>query len=408
MKNTNTQLRDEVPYPSLDRAENRQGINVMKLLSPREERSTECRNAAIEWHEAHNEEYEAFRDRVSAFATGDFSLLAEIVAAFPLFTLHHTEAERLYLGIDHASGDVELLELPCEGKTVIELPGADYCWNGLSASAKAVFRSIANSLNLADAKPVARLFRAEVMAQLKHLPLILDRLISWDDGKNSSLLFSIYYFMMIDDGLAVLVDLLDNLLVSSSIDMYSLFSIEAITELAVRQSLYIGTATKTAWLERSTHYCPEIWKSVMIALRNAPAKRGLKAADTSLGDLLRQGCGAAVESVLDDIRRFLQENKEAVSLAYLLEALKRSKCLKESVKYAKFHRAIERFAGQKYGIDMPQRRYGEIAEMTLTEPALSPAFSKAKRTVEHWQQLFTTSLKTPSQPYRAVTMPQQT
>ena len=146
----------------------------------------------------------------------------------------------------------------------------------------------------------------------------------------------------------------------------------------------------------------------MIALRNAPAKRGLKAADTSLGDLLRQGCGAAVESVLDDIRRFLQENKEAVSLAYLLEALKRSKCLKESVKYAKFHRAIERFAGQKYGIDMPQRRYGEIAEMTLTEPALSPAFSKAKRTVEHWQQLFTTSLKTPSQPYRAVTMPQQT
>ena len=408
MKNTNTQLRDEVPYPSLDRAENGQGINVMKLLSPREERSTECRNAAIEWHEAHNEEYEAFRDRVSAFATGDFSLLAEIVAAFPLFTLHHTEAERLYLGIDHASGDVELLELPCEGKTVIELPGADYCWNGLSASAKAVFRSIANSLNLADAKPVARLFRAEVMAQLKHLPLILDRLISWDDGKNSSLLFSIYYFMMIDDGLAVLVDLLDNLLVSSSIDMYSLFSIEAITELAVRQSLYIGTATKTAWLERSTHYCPEIWKSVMIALRNAPAKRGLKAADTSLGDLLRQGCGAAVESVLDDIRRFLQENKEAVSLAYLLEALKRSKCLKESVKYAKFHRAIECFAGQKYGIDMPQRRYGEIAEMTLTEPALSPAFSKAKRTVEHWQQLFTTSLKPPSQPYRAVTMPQQT
>ena len=395
MKNTNAQLRDEVPYPSLDRAENEQGTNALELLPSSGERSTECRNAAIEWHEAHKEEYGAFRDRVSAFATGDFSLLVEIVAAFPLFTLHHTEAERLYLGIDHASGDVELLELPCEGKTMIELPGANYCWNGLSASAKAVFRSIANSLNLADAKPVARLFRAEIMAKLKHLPLILEYLISRNDVKNSPLLFSIYYFMMIDDGLAVLVDLLDKLLVSGSIDMYSLFSIEAITELAVRQSLCNSTATKTAWLERSTHYCPEIWKSVMIALRNAPAKRGLKAADTSLGDLLRQGCGAAVESVLDDIRRFLQENKEAVSLAYLLEALKRSKCLKESVKYAEFHRAIERFAGQKYGIDMPQRRYGEIAEMTLTEPALSPAFSKAKRTVEHWQQLFTTILKTP-------------
>ena len=316
-----------------------------------------------------------------------------------MFTLHHTGAERLYIGIDHASGDVELLESPCEGKTMIELPGADYCWNGLSASAKAVIRSIANSLNLADAKPVARLFRAEIMAQLRHLPLILDRLISWDNGKNRPLLFSIYYFMMIDDGLAVLVDLLDKLLVSGSIDMYSLFSIEAITELAVRQSLCNSTATKTAWLERSKRYCPEIWKSVMSALRNAPSKRGLKAADTSLGDLLRQGCGAddnAVESVLGDIRRFLQENTEAVSLAYLLEALKRSKCLKESVKYAEFHRAIERFAGQKYGIDMPQRRYGEIAEMTLTEPALSPAFSKAKRTVEHWQHIFTTTLKTPA------------
>lgn len=398
MKNTNTQLRGEVPYPSLDRAENGQGTDVLKLLPSSGERSTECRNAAIEWHEAHKEEYGAFRDRVSAFATGDFSLLADIVAAFPPFTLHHTGAGRLYICIDHASGDVELLELPCEGKTMIELPGADYCWNGLSASAKAVFRSIANSLNLADAKPVARLFRAEVMAKLKHLPLILEYLISRNDVKNSSLLFSIYYFMMIDDGLAVLVDLLDKLLVSGSIDMYSLFAIEAITELAVRQSLYIGTETKTAWLERSRHYCPEIWKSVMIALRNAPAKRGLKATDTSLGDLLRQCIGAedsAVESVLCNIRLFLQENKEAVSLAYLLEALKRSKCLKESVKYAEFHRAIERFAGQKYGIDMPQRRYGEIAEMTLTEPALSPAFSKAKSTVGHWQHIFTTSLKSP-------------
>ncbi len=93
------------------------------------------------------------------------------------------------------------------------------------------------------------------------------------------------------------------------------------------------------------------------------------------------------------------------------------KCLKESVKYAEFHRAIERFAGKKYGNDMPQRRYGEIAEMTLTEPALSPAFSKAKRTVEHWQQIFTTSLKphtTISSSNNApaniqtVTMPQQT
>ena len=399
MKNTNTQLRDEAPYPSLVQAENGQGINVMKLLPSSRERSAEYQDAAIEWHAAHKEEYRAFRDRVSAFATGDFSLLVEIVAAFPSFKLHHTEAERLYLGIDHASGDVELLELPCEGKTMIELPGADYCWNGLSASAKAVFRSIANSLNLADAKPVARLFRAEIMAKLKHLPLILEYLISRNDVKNSSLLFSIYYFMMIDDGLAVLVDLLDKQLVDGNIDMFSLFAIEAITELAVRQSLYIGTETKTAWLERSRHYCPEIWKSVMIALRNAPAKRGLKAADTSLGDLLRQCIGAednAVESVLGNIRLFLQENKEAVSLAYLLEALKRSKCLKESVKYAKFHRAIERFAGQKYGIDMPQRRYGEIAEMTLTEPALSPAFSKAKRTVEHWQQLFTTTLPPPA------------
>lgn len=399
MKNTNTQLRDEAPYPSLVQAENGQGINVMKLLPSSRERSAEYQDAAIEWHAAHKEEYRAFRDRVSAFATGDFSLLVEIVAAFPSFKLHHTEAERLYLGIDHASGDVELLELPCEGKTMIELPGADYCWNGLSASAKAVFRSIANSLNLADAKPVARLFRAEIMAKLKHLPLILEYLISRNDVKNSSLLFSIYYFMMIDDGLAVLVDLLDKQLVDGNIDMFSLFAIEAITELAVRQSLYIGTETKTAWLERSRHYCPEIWKSVMIALRNAPAKRGLKAADTSLGDLLRQCIGAednAVESVLGNIRLFLQENKEAVSLAYLLEALKRSKCLKESVKYAKFHRAIERFAGQKYGIDMPQRRYGEIAEMTLTEPALSPAFSKAKRTVEHWQQLFTTTLTPPA------------
>ena len=399
MKNTNARLRDEVPYPSLVQAENGQETNVLKLLPSSEERSAECRNVVIEWHAAHKEEYAAFRDRVRAFATGDFSLLVEIVAVFPLFTLHHTGAERLYIGIDHASGDVELLESPCEGKTMIELPGADYCWNGLSASAKAVIRSIANSLNLADAKPVARLFRAEIMAQLRHLPLILDRLISWDNGKNRPLLFSIYYFMMIYDGLAVLVDLLDKLLVSGSIDMYSLFSIEAITELAVRQSLCNSTATKTAWLERSKRYCPEIWKSVMSALRNAPSKRGLKAADTSLGDLLRQGCGAddnAVESVLGDIRRFLQENTEAVSLAYLLEALKRSKCLKESVKYAEFHRAIERFAGQKYGIDMPQRRYGEIAEMTLTEPALSPAFSKAKRTVEHWQHIFTTTLKTPA------------
>ena len=88
------------------------------------------------------------------------------------------------------------------------------------------------------------------------------------------------------------------------------------------------------------------------------------------------------------IRSFLEENTEDISLAYLLKSLIKASRIKASTKYMAFHRSIEQFSQRHYGHDIPQKRYGEIKELTLNSPQRGSSYTKAKRIIDRWTDYF--------------------
>ena len=53
-----------------------------------------------------------------------------------------------------------------------------------------------------------------------------------------------------------------------------------------------------------------------------------------------------------------------------------------------FKSAIEQFSKRHYGHDIPQKRYGEIKDMTLDSPQKGSSYAKAKRTIDRWTNYF--------------------
>lgn len=53
-----------------------------------------------------------------------------------------------------------------------------------------------------------------------------------------------------------------------------------------------------------------------------------------------------------------------------------------------FHCAIEQFSQRHYGHDIPQKRYGEIKELTLNSPQRGSSYTKAKRIIDRWTDYF--------------------
>ena len=94
------------------------------------------------------------------------------------------------------------------------------------------------------------------------------------------------------------------------------------------------------------------------------------------------------ERIKQGVRSFLEENTEDISLAYLLKAMVKAGRIKASIRYMTFHRAIEQFSQRHYGHDIPQKRYGEIKDITLTSPQRGNSYIKAKRIIDRWTDYF--------------------
>ena len=125
-------------------------------------------------------------------------------------------------------------------------------------------------------------------------------------------------------------------------------------------------------------------REVMFALRKVKGRRGNQKVMKSLDDIL---VGDKVR-IKQGIRLFLEENTEDISLAYLLKVLVKAGMVKASVRYMTFHRAIEQFSQQHYGHDIPQKRYGEIKDISLSSPQRGNSYTKAKRIIDRWTNYF--------------------
>ena len=306
--------------------------------------------------------------------------------------------KRLWIGINVKTGTVELLTSPKSELLMVYSGTPIEIWNRLPQETRSYLIEQLDVLmkNSKGCYLLSKLERKMVYQFLTYISQIVflshavfiggfmanlyDRVME----KKEDLAYCMYYFVVFDHGLSRMVKLLNRLLNSGEIENGNMILIKSCVALLVHQSIEMGTESKAGWEDTAEVCNPEIWKEVMFALRKAKGRRGNKKVIQSLDDILV----VDKERTKQGIRSFLEENTEDISLAYLLKSLVKAGRIKASIRYMTFHRAIEQFYQRHYGHDIPQKRYGEIKDITLTSPQRGNSYIKAKRIIDRWTDYF--------------------
>lgn len=395
----------------------------------------DCADMAIRtWKSANEEVYADFCKRMDAIGKGDVSILMDIyqmmrectppealllynwlsdfmngkdiqnianqqwVGKYTDIIAQCITNKRLWIGVNVKTGTVELLTSPksellmAHSETPIEV------WNRLPQETRSYLTGQLDVLmkNSKGCYLLSKLERKMVYQSLTYISRIIflshavfvgevmANLYDYVVEKKEILAYCMYYFVIFDHGLSRMAKLLDRLLNSGEIDNGDMILIKSCVALLVHQSIEMGTESKAGWEDTAEVCNPEIWKEVMFALRKAKGRCGNKKVMQSLDDILV----GEKERIKQGIRSFLEENTEDISLAYLLKSLVKAGRIKASIKYMTFHRAIEQFYQRHYGHDIPQKRYGEIKDITLTSPQRGNSYIKAKRIIDRWTDYF--------------------
>ena len=395
----------------------------------------DCADMAIcTWKSANEEVYADFCKRMDAIGKGDLSILMDIyqmirectppealllynwlsdfmngkdiqnianqqwAGKYTNIIAQCITNKRLWIGVNVKTGTVELLTSPksellmAHSKTPIEV------WNRLPQETRSYLTGQLDVLmkNSKGCYLLSKLERKMVYQSLTYISRIIflshavfvgeamANLYDYVVEKKEILAYCMYYFVIFDHGLSRMAQLLDHLLNSGEVDNGDMILIKSCVALLVHQSIEMGTESKAGWEDTAEACNPEIWKEVMFALRKVKGKRGNKKVMQSLDDILV----GDKERIKQGIRSFLEENTEDISLAYLLKSLVKAGRIKASIRYMTFHRAIEQFYQRHYGHDIPQKRYGEIRDITLTSPQRGNSYIKAKRIIDRWTDYF--------------------
>lgn len=200
------------------------------------------------------------------------------------------------------------------------------------------------------------------------------------------LAYCMYHFVVFDHGLTKMAEILDHILCNENVDQNGLVLVNCCIRMLAGRSIEMGVETKVSWEKTSEGCSPDIWKEIVCVLHNIKAKQGNRKTIKPIDDILT----GDKENIKQGIHLFLHDNQEDISLAYLLRALVKAGKTKPSVKYMTFHRAIESFARRTFGHDVPQKRYGEIKEMSLTGQQRGESYKKAKQLIDYWTEYFMT------------------
>lgn len=306
--------------------------------------------------------------------------------------------KRLWIGVNVKTGTVELLTSPKSELLMLHSETPIEVWNRLPQETRSYLIEQLDVLmkNSKGCYLLSKLERKMVYQSLTYISRIIflshavfvgevmANLYDYVMEKKEILAYCMYYFVIFDHGLSRMVKSLDRLLNSGEVDNGDMILIKSCIALLVHQSIEMGTESKAGWEDTAEACNPEIWKEVMFALRKVKGRRGNKKVIQSLDDILV----GDKERIKQGIRSFLEENTEDISLAYLLKALVKAGRMKASIRYMTFHRAIEQFYQRHYGHDIPQKRYGEIKDITLTSPQRGNSYIKAKRIIDRWTDYF--------------------
>lgn len=395
----------------------------------------DCADMAIcTWKSANEEVYADFCKRMDAIGKGDLSILMDIYQmmrectppeALLLYNWlsdfmngkdiqnianqqwagKYTDIiaqcitnKRLWIGVNVKTDTVELLTSPKSELLMVHSKTPIEVWNRLPQETRSYLTGQLDVLmkNSKGCYLLSKLERKMVYQSLTYISRIIflshavfvgeamANLYDYVVEKKEILAYCMYYFVIFDHGLSRMAQLLDHLLNSGEVDNGDMILIKSCVALLVHQSIEMGTESKAGWEDTAEACNPEIWKEVMFALRKAKGRRGNKKVMQSLDDILV----GDKERIKQGIRSFLEENTEDISLAYLLKSLVKAGRIKASIRYMTFHRAIEQFYQRHYGHDIPQKRYGEIRDITLTSPQRGNSYIKAKRIIDRWTDYF--------------------
>ena len=409
-------------------------INFIERIKSYSKRKDTADMAIRAWKSANEEAYANFCKRIDAVAKGNISVMMDMYLmmrdcvppealmmynwlsdfvngkdvsdiANQQWAGQYTETiarcitnMRLWIGINVKTGTVELLTSPKSGLLMVHSETPIEIWNHLSLELKSYLIGQLDMFmrNSKGCRLFSKLERKMVYQFLAYIFQIVflshavfiggfmanlyDRVME----KKEDLAYCMYYFVVFDHGLSRMAKLLNRLLNSDEVDSGDMLLVKSCVTMLVNGSIEMGAETKADWEDTVERCNPEIWKEVMFALRKIKGKRGNKKVIQSLDDILV----GDKERIKQGVRLFLEENTEDISLAYLLRSLVKSGKIKASTKYMTFHRAIEQFSQRHYGHDIPQKRYGEIKELTLNGPQMGNSYTKAKRIIDRWTDYF--------------------
>ncbi len=389
----------------------------------------DCADMAIcTWKSANEEVYADFCKRMDAIGKGDLSILMDIyqmirectppealllynwlsdfmngkdiqnianqqwAGKYTNIIAQCITNKRLWIGVNVKTGTVELLTSPKSELLMVHSKTPIEVWNRLPQETRSYLTGQLDVLmkNSKGCYLLSKLERKMVYQSLTYISRIIflshavfvgeamANLYDYVVEKKEILAYCMYYFVIFDHGLSRMAQLLDHLLNSGEVDNGDMILIKSCVALLVHQSIEMGTESKAGWEDTAEACNPEIWKEVMFALRKAKGRN--KKVMQSLDDILV----GDKERIKQGIRSFLEENTEDISLAYLLKSLVKAGRIKASIRYMTFHRAIEQFYQRHYGHDIPQKRYGEIRDITLTSPQRGNSYIKAKRIIDRW------------------------
>ena len=305
---------------------------------------------------------------------------------------------RLWIGINVKTGMVELLTSPKSGLLMVHSETSIEIWNHLPLEMRTYLTEQLDLLmrNSKGCFLLSKLKKKMVYQFLTYISQIVflshavfiggfmanlyDRVME----KKKDLAYCMYYFVVFDHGLLRMTKLFNRLLNSEEVDHGDILLAKSCVTMLANRSIEMGAETKADWEDTIEDCTPEIWKEVMFALRKVKGRRGNRKVIQSLDDILL----GDKERIKLGILLFLEENTEDISLAYLLKSLVKSGKIKASTRYMTFHRAIEQFSQRHYGHDIPQKRYGEIKELTLNSPQRGSSYTKAKRIIDRWTDYF--------------------
>lgn len=395
----------------------------------------DCADMAIcTWKSANEEVYADFCKRMDAIGKGDLSILMDIyqmirectppealllynwlsdfmngkdiqnianqqwAGKYTNIIAQCITNKRLWIGVNVKTGTVELLTSPKSELLMVHSKTPIEVWNRLPQETRSYLTGQLDVLmkNSKGCYLLSKLERKMVYQSLTYISRIIflshavfvgeamANLYDYVVEKKEILAYCMYYFVIFDHGLSRMAQLLDHLLNSGEVDNGDMILIKSCVALLVHQSIEMGTESKAGWEDTAEACNPEIWKEVMFALRKAKGRRGNKKVMQSLDDILV----GDKERIKQGIRSFLEENTEDIRLAYLLKSLVKAGRIKASIRYMTFHRAIEQFYQRHYGHDIPQKRYGEIRDITLTSPQRGNSYIKAKRIIDRWTDYF--------------------